>query len=152
MKQAVEHKDIKNSVTVGLAFDFRGQCFTPSININLDALMHKANGLSVNELYNMLAASIGLDAYRHEYDVMVTQDIVFSQATGLACQFIADGRLDFDGFIQAWQQQRIRKIVQSIAERHLNLSDLTQHDSIEQALIESYLAGRKYIEQAQKKP
>jgi len=152
MKQTVEHSDIKNSLTVGLAFDFRGQRFTPSIDIDLDTLMQKPDGLSSNGLYNMLAASIGLDAYRHEYDVMVMHDIVFSQPIGLACEFIADGRLDFNGFIQAWQQQRIRKIVQTIAERHLNISDLTQHDNIEKALIESYLAGRKYVEQAKKKP
>ncbi|MDQ6987198.1 MAG: hypothetical protein Q9M25_05305 [Mariprofundaceae bacterium] len=151
MKQPVEHKDVKNSVTVGLVFDFRGQRFTPSIDIDLDALMHKPDRLSVNGLYNMLAASIGLDAYRHEYDVMAMHELVFSQPTGLACEFVADGKLDFDGFIHAWQQQRIRKIVQAIAGRHLNISDLTQHDNIEKALIESYLAGRKHAAQDKNK-
>ncbi len=142
----------KNSVTASLQFDFRGQRFSPSVDVDLDALMQKQGTINPSDLYDMLAASIAMDAYRHEYDVMLMEDIVFSRPSGLACQFVADGGLDFDAFIEAWQQQRIRRAVQCIAEKHLGIEDLTQHKHLEQALLESYRAGCKHAVQTRKKP
>jgi len=129
------------TVIASISFDFRGQRFEPSITVDLHVMMLKKQPL--NYLYTPLAASIGLDAYRHEYDVMVLEEIAFSEPTGLACDFITDGELDFDAFSAAWQQQQIISIIQPIAEQHLNISNLIQHDDIRNALIESYQAGQK---------
>jgi len=128
------------TVTASISFDFRGKRFEPSITVDLHAMMIKKQPL--NDLYIQLGTSIGLDAYRHEYDVMVMHDIVYSQPTGLACEFVSDGSLDFEGFSTLWHQKSIFSIVQPIAETHLNISDLTQHPDIQIALIESYQAGQ----------
>jgi len=129
------------TVIASISFDFRGQRFTPSITVDLHTMMIKKQ--PQNHLYVLLGASIGLDAYRYEYDMMVMQEIVYSDPSGLACDFVTDGRLDFDGFINAWHQMQILSEVQSIAEQHLNISDLVQHPDLQQALIESYQAGQK---------
>jgi len=147
------NKALETTVTASLSFDFRGQCFKPSITIDLHSLILKQQHL--NNLHDLLAASIGLDAYRHEYDVMVMEEIVFSKPTGLACDFVSDGYLDFDAFIKAWHQQQILSTIQPIAEQYLNISDLTQHKEIRQALIESYQTGQKnplLIEQTKEIP
>lgn len=134
-------KALESTVRASLSFDFRGQSFQPSIAIDLHTLISKQQQL--DNLHDLLAASIGLDSYRHEYDVLMMEEIVFSEPTGLACEFISDGHLDFDAFSDAWHQQHILFAIQPIAERHLNISDLLQYPDIQQALIESYKAGQQ---------
>ncbi len=128
------------SITASINFDFQGQNFKPSICVDLHTMMLKKQ--PIEHLYDLLAASIGLDPYRHEYDVMVMQEITFSEPSGLVCDFFLDGNLDFDGFVAAWQHQQILMAIQPIAQRHLNISDLSQHRDIQQALIESYKTGQ----------
>jgi len=132
---------IPASVTASLSFDFRGQRFTPSVRVDLHAMMVKKQPIS--HLYDLLGASIGLDAYRHEYDVMVMNDIIFSEPAGLACDFVNNGQLDFDAFSRAWQQQQTLTAIAPIARKHLNIDNLDQHPDIRNALIESYQAGQK---------
>jgi len=133
---------IQAEATASLSFDFRGQGFTPSIRIDLHAMMIKQQ--PINHLYNLLGASIGLDAYRHEYDVMIMHDITFSKPTGLVSAYIIDGALDFDAFVEAWHQQRVRNAVQPIARKHLDIIDLDQHPDIRNALIECFTLGRQH--------
>jgi len=130
-----------SSITASISFDFRGQHFTPSIRVDLHSFMLKKQ--HTVHLYDLLGASIGLDAYRHEYDVMVLEKIVFSDPAGLAGEFHTGNDLDFDGLSKAWQQQQIIAALQPIAQRHLDISDITQHRDIQNALIESYKAGQK---------
>jgi len=131
---------IQATATASLSFDFRGQRFNPSIRADLHTMMVKQQDIS--HLYDLLGVSIGLDAYRHEYDVMVMHEITFSEPTGLVSAFIHNGRLDFGAFSAAWQQQRVHNAVQPIARKHLNIVDLNQHPDIRNALIECYHSGR----------
>jgi len=114
-----------NSVTASLQFDFRGQTFTPSIQVDLDQFMLRRH--EIHTLYDMLGASIGLDSYRHEYDVMIMQNICFSEPAGLVSEFVKDGRLDFDGFSNAWQNARLLDAIRPVAKKHLGIDDLDQH-------------------------
>jgi len=130
----------KNSITVSLQFDFRGQTFKPSITVDLDALMQKQGDL--NGLHDMLAASIGLDCYRHEYDVMLMHEITFSEPSGPVSDFVMDGQLNFDGFVETWQKQKALCALDPIARKHLGIVDLDQHPDIRNALLESYRLGQ----------
>ena len=132
---------MKNSVQATLEFDFRGERFTPGITVDLDSIMIREAHLE--KLYDMLATSIGLDPYRYEYDVLVMQEITFSNPTGLACDFICDGKFDFDNFAKSWAEQHIIELIQPIAEKHLNIPDLSKHTDIQSALIACYQAGQK---------
>ncbi len=139
MKQTTQ-----SNITATIDFDFQGQNFKPNIRIDLHTIMLKKQ--PIEHLYDLLAASIDLDAYRHEYDVMILQEIYFSEPSGLACDFCLDGNLDFDGFMVAWQQQQILIAIQPIAQRHLNITDLSQHRDIQNALIECYTVGQGEIQ------
>ncbi len=130
----------KSSITASLQFDFRGQTFKPSITVDLDALMQRQGDL--NDLHDMLASSIGLDPYRHEYDVMLMHEITFSEPSGLVTDFFMDGRLNFDGFAEAWQKQKALRALEPIARKHLGIIDLDQHPDIRNALLESYRSGQ----------
>jgi len=131
---------IQATATASLSFDFRGQRFSPSIHIDLHIMMMKQQ--PIEHLYDLLGASIGLDAYRHEYDVMIMHEITFSEPAGLVSDFIINGTLDFDAFAEAWQKQRALDVVQPIARRHLDIADLDTHPDIRNALIESYQSGQ----------
>lgn len=132
---------MKNSVKATLEFDFRGERFTPSIIVDLDSVIIRDGHLE--KTYDMLAASIGLDSYSYEYDVLVVQEITYSDPTGLACEFISDGKFDFDNFALQWAQQHIIDSIQPIAEKHLKISDLSQHKELRSALIECYQTGQR---------
>jgi len=129
----------KNTAIASLQFDFRGQTFRPTIKVDMDALMQRQE--DIHHLYDRLAASIGLDAYRHEYDVMVLETICFSEPSGLVGNFITDGCLDFDAFAEAWLQQQVLNTLQPIARKHLGIENLEHHPDLRNALIESYHAG-----------
>ncbi len=132
---------MKNTIQASLEFDFRGERFSPSITVDLDTVMIREGHL--DKLYDMLAASISLDAYSYEYDVMIMEEITFSEPTGIAFEFTCNGRFNFDGFLKKWTRQQIIDSIQPIAEKHLNISDTSKHNDIEAALIESYQAGQK---------
>jgi len=132
---------MKCTVLASLEFDFRGEHFSPCVTVDLNALMLRQGDL--NGLHDMLAESIGLDAYRHEYDVLVLEDITFSEPTGLACDFVHNGHLNFDGFIEKWEKQQILEAIRPIAAKHLEIDDLAKHEAIENALVESYRTGQK---------
>jgi len=142
------NKPMKNTIVASLQFDFRGNSFNPVISVDLDVLMQRQGEL--NDLYDMLAVSIGLDAYRHEYDVMVMQEIIFSEPFGLVSDFVTAGKLNFDAFIEAWKKQKALKAIQPIARKYLDISDLDQHPDIRSALLESYLSGKKTIQNKEK--
>lgn len=132
---------MKNSIRASLEFDFRGERFSPSITVDLDTLIIRQGHL--DKLYDMLATSIGLDAYRYEYDVMIMEEITFSEPTGIACEFTCDGKFNFDSFLVTWKRQQIIESIQPIAEKHLNISEISKHKDIQEALIECYQAGQK---------
>jgi len=134
------NNEVKNSMNASLQFDFRGQTFTPSIQVDLDQFMLRRHG--IHTLYDMLGASIGLDSYRHEYDVMVMQEIYFSEPVGLVSTFIEGGRLDFEGFSKAWRESEIMKVIRPVALKYLAITDLNQHPDICNALMESYRSGK----------
>ncbi len=129
----------EQSVTASLQFDFRGETFRPSIRVDIDRMMQREGDIST--LYDMLAASIGMDRYRHEYDVMILEPIRFSDPVGLIANFIHDGALDFDAFADAWQQQRVLGLLRPIAAARFGIEDLDQHPALRDALLESYRAG-----------
>jgi len=132
---------MKNSIQASLEFDFRGERFSPCVTVDLDTFMVRQDHL--DRLYDMLATSIGLDVYRYEYDVMIMEEITFSEPTGIACEFTCDGKFDFDGFLVKWTRQQIIDSIQPIAEKHLNISDISKHPDIQEALIECYQKGQK---------
>lgn len=132
---------LETSIVASLSFCFRGRTFTPSIKIDLHQIMEK--GQRLENIHHMLAVSMGLDVYRHEYDVLVMEEICFSNATGLACAFVEGHSFDIDAFMYAWQREYALHLLQPIAQKHLNILDLNQHLNIQRALVDAYQMGVK---------
>lgn len=132
---------MSSHITASVEFYFRGEKLSAAIDLDLDKHM-QATG-KIPDLSPMLASAIDLDLYSYEYEVMQTETIVFSQASGLAAEYLAEGRLDIDAFEDAWKENRLMETLREIAQRNLLSDDLLQQPEFKNALLEAYRLGEK---------
>ena len=131
--------NMKNSVIARVEFYFKGEKYTPSLEIDLDELMSR-NG-SLNNLHHSIATANNIDAYSYEYEMMLAEEISFEQAEGMVAEFIVDGQLDLDSFGVKWSEIQVLEKVRTIAERCVGVKDLETKPKLKAALITAYLAG-----------
>ena len=132
---------MSNSITVSSEFDFKGKKLSPSMVIDLDQHI-KTNGYH-ESLYSMLASSNEIGLYSYEYEILLSTDLIFSNATGLAENFLTNGEFDFAGFQQALRNQSLDGILSEIAHKHLSIADLSSQPNLRKALLEAYQCGKK---------
>lgn len=131
---------MKNSIDAHVEFSFRGEIYTPSATIALDELM--AQHGSVPLLHAFLAEQNGIDTYSYLYEAMQEEPILFSNAQGLAADFLIDGHFDASAFAARWQENRVLGLLQAIARRELGIDHLEQHPELRQALLQAYSLGK----------
>lgn len=132
---------MSNYITASVEFYFRGKKIAVAIELDLDQHM-KATG-KIPELFPLLARASNLDVYSYEYEMMQAENIAFSDAKGLADDFISDGILDIEAFETAWAENDILKELENIAQKHLSIDDLTKRTDIKNALLQAYQLGKK---------
>ena len=132
---------MKNNILVSIDFYFKGKKHSPSLTLDLDAYMATRGG--EDALYHLLANGNDIDLYSYEYEMMLAEKLVFSQATGLAADFLEDGGFDFAGFSQALDDESAVKMLSKIASDHLSVSDLSAQPALNAALLEAYRLGQK---------
>ena len=135
---------MKNSISISMNFYFKGKELTPTMVVDLDA--HVKSGRGFESLYPQLASSINIDHYSYEYEVMLTENIIFSNATGLASEYLDDGEFDFLSFKQALNDESISVLITKIANKHLNIEDISKDPKLEAALMDAFKAGQKNTE------
>ncbi len=131
---------MKNSVVASVIFYFRGERFSPSMTLDLDALMAREEGL--DNLHRAIAIANGISIYSYEYEVMLAEEPHFDQPEGMAQEFVADGRFDIEGYRRRWSELQAVEKVRPIAERCVGVTDLEAKPKLKAALIEAYLAGQ----------
>ncbi len=131
---------MKNSVVVGVEFYFKGEKFTPSIPLDLDQFVRSGGGFE--ELYPTIARQNGIGAYSYEFEMMQAEELTFSEATGIAADYVHDGRLDVEGFKVALSEQQGLEVIRPIAEEHLGVTELNQQPDLKAALLAAYAKGQ----------
>ena len=134
------HVKMKSSIDATVSFSFKGETYTPSTTIDLDALMKQSG--SVSSLHHILAMTNNIDTYSYLYEVMEQSPIRFVNAQGAVADFVDNELLDIEAFQEYWRQSRIIGMLQSIASRALNIDDLENHPELKNALLEAYDCGR----------
>ncbi|OIO68680.1 MAG: hypothetical protein CO186_05120 [Zetaproteobacteria bacterium CG_4_9_14_3_um_filter_49_83] len=127
-----------NFIEASIEFYFKGVRHTPSAVIELDACMHHRD-LTVF-FYHHLASENGIGSHTYEFDMMVMEEISFSNPSGLATEFFNEGRFDAEGFRERWLKENIVDILQPIASQHLGIDNLNDHPNVKAALIAAYQA------------
>ncbi len=132
---------MKNQITARIIFYFKGEKFDFSTDIDLDAWI-KNKHADITHIYDAIAHDNGIDCYKYEYDVMVMEDIVFSNPKGLASQYWDGTRFDLEGFQEGYKTYQMMAILSPIAQQYLDIDNLDHHPKIKAALIAAYQANR----------
>jgi len=132
---------MKNSVQVSLVFYFKGEKFNPQFEMDLDAYFLRK--YDIKTIYDLLGKSIGLDAYRHEYDVMVMEHIIYSSPKGLAKDFVHDGEMDWAGLTDAYKKAEEIKAIHDLAQTHFSKEELDANPKLLAAMKDVYKKSNK---------
>ena len=84
-----------------------------------------------------------LGPYSYEYEMMLAETIMFSDAKGLITDFVSEGILDLAAFNNAWAESIIIEKLQDIAKQYLSIDDINQQPDLKSALLAAYQQGKK---------
>ena len=132
---------MKNTIVISAEFFFKGVKLSPSMMLDLDSHIH--SNICIESLYPLLAKSNNIDLYSYEYEILLAEKLIFSDAKGLATPFLDNGIFDIDAFEQAVHDKHIIETVSSIASSILSVDDLDAQPVLKTALIEAYKLGQK---------
>ncbi|NOQ89576.1 MAG: hypothetical protein GQ549_01375 [Gammaproteobacteria bacterium] len=132
---------MSNHITASVEFYFKGERHSASIELDMDQHMHASGELP--DLFPLLAQSMNIGAYSYEYEMMLAETIMFSDAKGLIADFVSEGILDLAAFNIAWSESHIIEKLQDIAKQHLSIDDINQETDLKNALIAAYQLGKK---------
>lgn len=131
---------MENKITASITFYFKGETFTPSIDLDLDHLMHRFNKLP--PLHETLAAENNIDSYSYHYEILLSEEIEFSNAEGDAIPFFNEGYFDQNAYEQFWFQKNILTKLDKIIQTELDIDDIEQHPKLKQAMLAAFQYGR----------
>ena len=135
---------MKNSIDASIEFHFKGERYSPSMTIDLDQFMSTPheNHDRLAAIYLLLASGNNIDTYSYQYEIMLAGTIQFSNATGIASDYLCDGNFDLAGMETALNEQKIIGELQIIAKKYLSIEDLTEQPDLKTALIAAYTSGK----------
>jgi len=130
---------MNNRVTVSIEYSFKGETKTLRSEMDIDPLMEEHGELPA--LNDLIARHHGFDPYSYEYDVILSEEVIFEEASGPIAGFIENGMLDVDGFNDYWDNNHVDYKLQEIASRHLGISSLNDNPALKAALQEAWDHG-----------
>lgn len=129
-----------NTIHARLEVSFKGEIHTLETVIDLNPCLAERG--QAPHFHRLLARAAGIDPYSYLYEVLESEEITFSEPTGLAAQAFENGVFDWPRFAQALMDEQDWLTVRAIATGHLSDLDLDGDAEIKAALLEVYRAGR----------
>lgn len=131
---------MNNRVSVSIEYSFKGETKTLRSEVDIDALMEEHGELPM--LNDLIAHNNGYDPYSYEYDVILSEEVVFEDASGPIADFIDNGVLDAQAFNDHWDRNHVDDKLRDIASRHLGCTSLNDNPALKAALKEAWEHGR----------
>jgi hypothetical protein len=131
-----------NTIRARLAFSFQGETHELDSVIDLDRCL----GGEAPNFHRLLAQAAGIDPYSYLYEILESDEIEFSDATGVAVRSCRDGRFDWSQFERDLAEERDWPAVRAIAERIMGARDLDAAPDLKAALLAAYRAGKGSVE------
>ena len=129
-----------NKITARIEFYFKGKHFTPSVELDLDDIMTTHRALP--ELHPYLARLHNIDTYSYEYEMMLAEDLQFSNAQGWVADFVSDGQFNLTEFEQKWFEHKTLQTLTPIIKQELDIDDLSQHPALKNVIMAAYNLGK----------
>lgn len=131
-----------NSIKARIKFSFQGKTYSPETIINLDEVI--SAGQDLDRLHSKLAQANGIDTYSYLYEVMESSEVIFSEATGSAANFLSEsGRFDFEAFRTANERSTPPPMLE-LARQYMKIERLEDIEGLEAALLAAYKAGQQH--------
>lgn len=134
---------MKNTIDVHVAFDYKGESYTPQMTLDLDALMEGDGGFP--SVYMLLAKVHGIDTYSYQYEIMQDTDLIFDNAQGLAATCLDNGVFDQAAFVARWRDDQVLGLLQPLVQRELDIADLSEHAGLRSVLLQTYHLGAQSV-------
>ncbi|MFW5450272.1 MAG: hypothetical protein ACKE9I_01635 [Methylophagaceae bacterium] len=128
-----------NKITATIEFYFKGEQFSPSAVLDLDKLMQHG---SFPDIYSMLALQDNIDSYSYEYEMMLAEEVQFSDAEGSAADFFIDGIFDQAGFEQQCLENNMLTKLSPVIKQHLDIDDINQQQGLRTVLLAAWQLGK----------
>ena len=129
---------MKHSLHASLSFDYQGKSFALQSLINIKNIVTHED--FYRSVYLQLAQEHNIDQYSYQLEVMMDQNIHFSDAKGCAEGCIDNQSLNLDLLRKNYEQVVCLERIEIVSLKYLNSSEMTQ--SVKQALIEAYQLGK----------
>ncbi len=127
-----------NTITANVCFDYKGQTYNLSSEISVDNIIKHKD--FYNSVYLAIAKAHDIGLYTYELEIMMDQDIGFSNAQGCADGCVVEGSLDLELLRDNHQKHLSQPVIDSLISRYsLDASD----NNIVEALTEAYILGKK---------
>ncbi|NOQ94521.1 MAG: hypothetical protein GQ547_07805 [Methylophaga sp.] len=128
-----------NKITARIEFSFKGKEHKPSSVLDLDELMIKHR--TIPPLHQHLAIVNNIDSYSYEYEMLLGEDIQFSDAEGLAKSFVTNNHFDQIAFEQYWLEQELLKKLAPTIKQQLDIDDINQNPALKSVILSAYKMG-----------
>ena len=129
-----------NTIRAHITLSFKGETHNLDAVIDLDN--YPADPEEAPNFHLLLAQAGGIDPYSYLYEVLESDDIEFSDATGLAAQCCHEGGFDWAEFAQKRREDGDWQAVRRIAEPLLPAHALDGDPALKAALLAAYRAGK----------
>lgn len=140
---------MKNTVILTIPFSFKGKDFTPSIKVDLDDFCKTSQ--SMEALCHVVATENNIGNYSYEYEVLQSSELHFSDATGIAKNYLSNGKFNLAGYKKDLSNIEILNTLQNIAKEVMGIEKLEDHKTLQLALQKAFEAGKENIINTSKK-
>jgi hypothetical protein len=129
-----------NTIRARASLSFKGETRELDSIIDLDACLGEPG--EAPNFHRLLARAAGIDPYSYLYEVLESNEIEFSDATGVAARSCRDGGFDWTRFEQDRREERDWQAVRAVAQQIMTTRDLDADPDLKAALLAAYRAGR----------
>ena len=126
-----------NKLTATVEFDFKGEHYQLSSEIDIDKVITHED--FYNSVYLSIANNNNIGLYTYELEIMMDQEIVFSNEKGCSIGCVDSGLLNLDTLRGNHNKHLCRPIIDGLIEKYaLDRQD----DALASALTDAYLQGK----------
>ena len=127
-----------NTVTATIEFDYQGQHYDLKTVIDIDHIIHHEDFF--NSVYTSIARANDIGTYSYQLEVMLDQEINFSNEKGCVVGCVNNGNLNLDLLRESYQKAECVPKVELIMHKQFTKDQYSEQ--IIQALMEAYLEGK----------
>lgn len=136
-----------DTITTTVEYSFQGKQYKLVAQLEVAYLTELLESGNEGAVHRIIARKAGLDTYSYAYEMMEMQPIHFSDAQGLISNYIEDGELDVQAYLQAWREatavmDKDDELLAEIAQKCLQIVNLAEHPDLRNALKAAYQAGK----------